>query len=236
MGEQRVALELLHHRLDAVVPTDPEVVTLRHVVGEHDPRSGAQSGQHGEQDVALERLRLVDYHERVVEAAAPDVGQWQHLEDVAIHHLVDHVLADEPLQGVEHRLRPGRHLLRLAARQVAELLTADGVQGPEDDDLAMSTPLEHGFEPSAEGEGGLAGAGAATERDDADRLVEQTVDRDTLLGRAAPQAEGLDVAADQSESAVVGDAGQRRGRVGLHPHPAVHGRLWVETGRAGDER
>ena len=35
VGEQRMALELLDHRRDPVVPADPQVVALRHVVGEH---------------------------------------------------------------------------------------------------------------------------------------------------------------------------------------------------------
>ncbi len=41
---------------------------------------------------------------------------------------------DQRAERVEHRLRPGRHLLVLAAGQVAELLTADGEQRAEDDD------------------------------------------------------------------------------------------------------
>ena len=36
-GEQRVALQPLHHCDHAVVPTDAQVVALGHVVGEHDP-------------------------------------------------------------------------------------------------------------------------------------------------------------------------------------------------------
>ncbi len=51
---------------DAVVPPDPKVVPLRDVVGEHDPRSGAEPGEHSEQNVALEGLRLVHDHEGVV--------------------------------------------------------------------------------------------------------------------------------------------------------------------------
>ena len=78
--EQRVALELLDHRDHAVVPADPQVVALGHVVGEHDLGVGADPGQHGEQHVALQRLGLVDDHEGVVQRAAADVGQRQHLE------------------------------------------------------------------------------------------------------------------------------------------------------------
>ena len=104
---------------------------------------------------------------------------------------------DERTERVEDGLRPGRHLLGLAARQVAELLAADGVQRPEDDDLAVLAPLQHRLEPGAQRERGLAGAGPAAERDDADLGVEQQVERDALLGAAAVQPERVAVAAHQ---------------------------------------
>ncbi|MPN44373.1 hypothetical protein SDC9_191938 [bioreactor metagenome] len=67
MGEQRVALELLHHRHDPVMAPDPEVVALGHVVGEDDPGVLPDPAQHGEQDVALQRLGLVDDDEGIVQ-------------------------------------------------------------------------------------------------------------------------------------------------------------------------
>ena len=54
-----------------------------------------------------------------------------------------------------------------------------------------------GLKPGAQRERGLAGAGLAAERDDADRLVEQQVERDPLFGGAAAQPEHLAIAADQ---------------------------------------
>ena len=99
--------------------------------------SGAEPGQHRQQHVAFQRLRLVDDHERVVQRAAADVGQRQHLEHAARQHLVEHRRAGQRSEGVEDGLRPGRHLLALAAGQVAEFLAADRVQRPEDDDLAL---------------------------------------------------------------------------------------------------
>ena len=54
VGEQRVALELLDHRDDAVVPADPQVVALGDVVGEHDPGVLPDPRQHGQQHVALQ--------------------------------------------------------------------------------------------------------------------------------------------------------------------------------------
>ena len=81
--------------------------------------------------------------------------------------------------------------------QVAELLAADGVQRPEHHDLLVLAPLHDGLEAGADRQRRLAGAGAAAERDDADLGVEQEVERDPLLGRAAVDAEGVAVAAHQ---------------------------------------
>ena len=111
--------------------------------------------------------------------------------------LVDDRRGDQRTEGVVDRLRPGRHLLVLAAGQVAELLAADGVQRPEDDDLLVRPPLHHRLQARAQRQRGLAGAGAAAERDDADLGVEQQVEGDPLLGGAAVQAERLAVAAHQ---------------------------------------
>ena len=53
MGEERVSLERFHHGDDAIVATDPQVVALGDVVGEHDSRSLADSREHGEQNSAF---------------------------------------------------------------------------------------------------------------------------------------------------------------------------------------
>ena len=82
--EQRVPLERLDDARDAVVPADPEVVALGDVVGEHDAGVLADAAEHRQQHVALERLRLVDDHERVVQRAAADVGERKHLEHAAL--------------------------------------------------------------------------------------------------------------------------------------------------------
>ena len=89
--------------------------------------------------------------------------------------------------------------------QVAELLAADGVQGTEDDDLALLAALHDRLEPGAERERRLAGAGAAAEADDADVGVEQEVEGDPLLGAAAVQAEGVAVAAHEAHLLVGAD-------------------------------
>ena len=100
------------------------------------------------------------------------------------------------------------------AGQVAELLAADGVQRPEDDDLAVLAALHDGLEPGAQRERGLAGAGAAAEADDADVGVEQQVERDPLLGAAAVQAERVAVAAHQADLLVGADPAQAAARAG----------------------
>jgi hypothetical protein len=58
-------------------------------------------GQHREQHAALERLRLVDDDERVVQRAAADVRQRQDLEQPARHDLLDDLGRDERAERVE---------------------------------------------------------------------------------------------------------------------------------------
>ncbi|MDQ0305865.1 hypothetical protein J2S46_000421 [Kitasatospora herbaricolor] len=77
----------------------------------------------------------------------------------------------------------------------------------------MLLAFQDGFEAGAEGEGGLAGAGASAHGDDADLGVEEQVEGDALFGAASAQAEGFAVAADQADAAVAGDAAQGPGLV-----------------------
>ena len=126
----------------------------------------------------------------------------------ARQHLLEHGGAGQPLEGVEDGLRPRPHLLALAARQVAEFLAADRVQRPEHDDLALGAPLQHGFQPRTQCQRGLAGARLAAEGHDADGLVEQQVESDSLFGGAAAQPEDLAVTADQLHPLVGVDPAQ----------------------------
>jgi len=140
------------------------------------------------------------------------VSERQHLEQPARQDLVDHVLVHHGAQRVEHGLPPGRHLLALVAGQEAQLLAADRVEGPEDQHLVVEAALHDGLEAGGEGERRLAGAGAAPERHDADRRVEQQVERDPLFGRTAVQSEGVPVGPDEPQHVVGVDAAQGRRR------------------------
>ena len=224
VGEQRVALQLLDHRADAVVPADPQVVPLRDVVGEHHPARRAQPGEHREQHVALQRLRLVDDHERVVQRPPADVGERQDLEQAAGDDLVDDVLADQRTERVEHGLGPRPHLLALAAGQVAEILAADGVERAEHDDLAVLLALQDGLEAGAQRERRLPGAGPAAHRDDPDLVVQQQVQRDPLLRGAPVQPERLAVAAHELDPLVRGHPPERVRPPG-EPQPGVAGQV-----------
>ncbi len=155
------------------MPTNPQVVTLSDVMREDHPRSLAQPRQHGKQHPALERLRFVHDDERVVQRPATDVGEREHLQHPAIGDLFDDVLGDQRAEGVEDGLCPRRHLLVLAARQIAEVLTADGVQRPEHHDPTMQPPFHHRLEPCAQRQRGLSGTGPPTERDDPDVGIEE---------------------------------------------------------------
>ena len=114
---------------------------------------------------------------------------------------------------------------RLRAGQVAEVLAADGEQRPEHHDLLVLAALHHGLEAGAQRERGLAGAGAAAEGDDADLGVEQHLQGDPLLGRAAVDAERLAVAADQAHLLVGADPAQGGAAVGEQHQAAVAGQV-----------
>ena len=182
MGEQWVALEFLDDGGHTVVAADSQVVPLRDVVSQHHPRSRAQPGQHRQQDVSLQGLRLVDDDEGVVQRSAADVGQRQHLEHAAGLHLLEHRGAGQTFEGVKDGLGPRPHLLALATGQIPQFLAADGVQRPEHHDLSLGAALQDRLQTRAQRQSGLAGAGLAAQRDDAHRLVEQQIQRHPLLG------------------------------------------------------
>lgn len=127
-------------------------------------------------------------------------------------------------RGCRRRPAPTGPSFALAARQVAQLLAADGIQRAEDHHLAVGPPLQHRLEAGAQRQRRLAGARLAAQRHDAHRLVEQQVERDPLLGGAAAQPEHLAVAADQLNAFGRVDPAQR---VELPPSsrtPVWHGR------------
>ena len=126
----------------------------------------------------------------------------KHLEHPAVEHLVDDVLRDQRAERVEDRLRPGRHLLGLGAGQVAEFLPSHRVQRPEDHDLAVLAPFQHGLQARAQRRARTCRCRPAAERHDPDLRIEQEVERDPLLGAAAAQAERLAIAADQPDHLV----------------------------------
>ena len=127
----------------------------------------------------------------------------------------------KPVEGVEHRLRPRAHLLALAAGQVAEFLAADRVQRPEDDDLAVGATLENGFEAGGQRERRLTGTRLAAERDDADALVEQQIERDALFGGTSVQPERLTFTAHQLNPLVGSHPAQRARRAAEESNTGV---------------
>src|SRR5690606_6923586 len=97
----------------------------------------------------------IDDDEGVMERPAADVGQRQHLEQAPVQHLLDDLVGDDGSEGVEDRLRPGAHLLVLAAWEIAELLAAYRIQRPEDYHLAVLAALHHRLETRAQRQGAL---------------------------------------------------------------------------------
>ena len=124
-----------------------------------------------------------------------------------------------PSRGVEDGLRPGAHLVALAAGQVTELLAADGIPGTEDHDLALGAPLQHRLRPAHNARADLPVPAFTTEGDDPDRLVEQQVQRHPLFGGASAQTEHLPVTANQLQPLVGIDPPQRVRGAAQQPDP-----------------
>ena len=193
------------------------------VVGEHDAGVLADAAEHRQQHVALERLRLVDDHERVVQRPAADVGERQHLEEAALDDLFEHVGRDDRPERVEDRLTPGVHLLALVAGQVAELLAADREQRPEHDDLRCCWRSSTASSPAHSASADLpVPARPPSETMPTSGSSSRSIAM-PLLGRAAVQAEDLAVAAHQPELAVAGHAAERRAALGVDDEPGVDG-------------
>ena len=89
----------------------------------------------------------------------------------------------------------------------------------------MLAPLHHRLEAGAQRERALAGAGAATEAEDAHVGVQQQVEGDPLLGAAAVQAERVAVAADQADGLVRADPAQAAAAGAEQHHAGVAGQL-----------
>ncbi len=142
---------------------------------------------------------------------AADVCQRQYLEHAAVGDLLDDLLGDQGTEGVEDGLCPGRHLLVLAAGEVAEILAADGVQRPEHHDPPVQPAFHHRFEAGTQRQRRLAGTGSPAQGDDPDVGVEQQVERDPLFRGPPVQAERLPVATDQPHLLVRGHPAQRGG-------------------------
>lgn len=179
-------------------------------MGEDDAGFLADARQNGEEHVPFEGLCFVDDDECVVEAASANVGERENFEEFSVDHFVDDVFADECGECVEDGLAPGVHFVVFAAGEVSELLAADGVEGAEDDDFAVLSAFEDGFQTGAEGECGFTGSGAATDGDDAERVVGEHVDGDALFCAAPADAEECLVSADEVDGLVRADTPQCR--------------------------
>ena len=80
-----------------------------------------------------------------MKGAATDVSQWQNFNQTSVDNLIDDCLADQSPQGVKDCLSPWRHLLAFTAWQISKLLSADGIERAEDDNLLMEALFHHRF-------------------------------------------------------------------------------------------
>ena len=76
-----MALELFDDRLYPIVAAHPQVIALGNVMGEYYSRAFPQAREHGKQNIALQRLRLVHDNEGIVQRTAANMGQWQDLDE-----------------------------------------------------------------------------------------------------------------------------------------------------------
>ena len=207
-----MAPQMIDDGADAVVAADAKVVALGDVVGEHDLGVLADAGEGGEQDVALQVLRLVDDDERVGDRSSPDMGQRHDLEQVTMDDLVDDLWPGDRLQRVGDRRSPRRHLLGLGAGEVSDVLPADAYSGRKTitfEWVRFSRTASSG----SERKHALAGAGTATERHDADRVIGEQIEGDVLLSRAGPDVEHGPVG-DAMDLLVLSHAAEARLRAG----------------------
>ena len=116
---------------------------------------------------------------------------------------------------------PGRHLLVLIARQIPELLPADCVERPEDHYLLVVATLEDRLESGAERNRRFTGTGATAERDDADLVIEQDIERDALLSASAMQTKGGAIATDQHDLLIWGYPSERAPLFGVQDDSGV---------------
>ncbi len=145
-----------------------------------------------------EVLALVHDHELRVDRAATDVGEGLHLDDPRLHELGDlllhlarlALLAEHELHVVEDRLHPGLELLLLGPGEEAEV-APERHDRARDEELLELMLLDGEVQSRDEGEERLARAGAPHERDEADRRVEEEVERDPLLEVARRDPEDL---------------------------------------------
>ena len=163
MSEEWMASQVVDNCSDAVEATDPQVVALGDVVGEHNLRVLTDSRECRQQDVAFEILRLIDDDECVGDRAAPDVGQGKDLEQFAVDDLVDHLRTGDGLECITDGRSPWRHLLGLRTRQIAEILTAHGVERSEDDHLRMGALFEYCFQRRSESQNAFPSSGPTAE-------------------------------------------------------------------------
>ena len=171
---------------------------------EDDTTVCSDAGENGQQDVSLQGLGLVDDDERIVQRPTTDVRQGKNFEHSPVGDLIDHLGRCHRVQRVENGLSPRRHLLVLGTRQVAQVLTTNGIERTKHDDLAVLTPLQNRLQSSAEGKRALARSRSATQRHDAHLGIHQQVQGDPLLRASTFKTKSLPITTHEADPLVRG--------------------------------
>src|SRR5690606_14755651 len=191
--------------LDAFVQVDEpgaggrqaERVDLSQVVKADNLSAGASTGADGLHLYRLDVLAFVDQQQALLKAASADVVERLELQGHALQQVVDAagralVVQVQGLQVVGDGAQPGLHLLRLGARQKADVLVQPlHAAGNDDAPVALA---DHGLlDGGGQRQDGLARAGRAGQVDQVDVRVEQRIQRQGLIDVARLQAAGLQV-------------------------------------------
>ena len=152
-------------------------------------------------------LGLVEDHERVVERAAAHEGKRRDLDDVALEHPADFLVAEDVVERVVQRAEIRVHLLGEVARQEAELLARLDRGTAEDD--ALDLHLEQRGRGHRDREVGLSGARGPDRENDVvleDRLQ-------VFLLAHVPRRD--DLTERRPDRAILEEVDERRGRLFL---------------------
>ncbi|CAB4587125.1 unannotated protein [freshwater metagenome] len=174
-----------------------QVVALGDIVGENNAAAFAESTQCSEENWSLEVLGLIDNDKRIGEASSADMRERKNLKEFAMDNFIDDLGASDCFEAIEYRRCPWAHLFEFRARQVSEVLSADGIKRSEDNNAFVAALFEHRLQTCGKSEHAFSGSCRAAKRDDSNGLIGKKIDGDALFGRTTANVEQLAITANK---------------------------------------